>query len=85
MENPAPWYGNSSVKSVVIGEGVTSIGAEAFVATHIQTITFPSTLKRVGYCAFYESTWLESVYISDIASWSAISFNDREDVKLFSI
>ncbi len=76
VENPAPWYGNSSVKSVVIGEGVTSIGAEAFVSTHIQTIAFPSTLKRVGYCAFYESTWLESVYISDIASWSAISFND---------
>lgn len=50
----APWYNNrASITTVVIGEGVTSVGDYAFrMCSSITSATLPSTLKRVGECAF---------------------------------
>ncbi|MBQ8546210.1 MAG: leucine-rich repeat domain-containing protein [Clostridia bacterium] len=44
-----------SIKSVVIPEGVTSIGANAFAKSSISSITLPSTLKTIGANAFAET------------------------------
>ena len=49
---------------------VTSIGEKAFKGYDnlITSITFPRTLKNIGYDAFYECR-LSAVYISDLEAW----------------
>ena len=43
-----------AVRSVVIGEGITGIGKEAFYyCTELETVTFPQTLEEIGEKAFY--------------------------------
>ena len=50
----APWYSRrDSVKTVVIGNGVTSIGGNAFYCcTKLKTVNFPEGLKVIGESAF---------------------------------
>ena len=58
--NPAPWvtkgqwsWENNTITKVVIGEGVTRVGNEAFQYCNvIYEIDFPSTLKSIGDEAF---------------------------------
>ena len=58
--NPAPWvtmgqwnWENNTINKVVIGEGVTSVGDEAFQYCNvISEVEFPSTLKTIGEAAF---------------------------------
>ncbi|MBQ8612519.1 MAG: leucine-rich repeat protein, partial [Oscillospiraceae bacterium] len=68
--NNMPWYSqNSVITSVVIGEGITSIGANAFCNMgNITSVTVPSTLTRVGERAFYYCGKLESISLPDSVS-----------------
>lgn len=58
--NPAPWvtkgqwsWENNTITKVVIGEGVTRVGNEAFQYCNvISEVDFPSTLKSIGDSAF---------------------------------
>ncbi len=49
-----PWYGNrADIKAVVIEQGVTSIGNNAFVAcSNLTTVTMPNSITRIGEHAF---------------------------------
>ena len=49
-----PWAGNrADIKTVVIEEGVTSIGNNAFVAcSNLTTVTMPNSITRIGEHAF---------------------------------
>ncbi len=60
----APWmnYGGS-IESVVIGNGVTSIGNFAFSSCSMTQIDLPETLTSIGNSAFFMCSQLESVYI----------------------
>lgn len=59
--SPAPW--GSAIKSVVIEEGVTSIGSRAFVYnTNLKSVTLASSVNFVGMTAFYGCTALTDVY-----------------------
>lgn len=60
----APWYSNrSSIKSVVIEEGVTSIGNYAFNAcSGLTSVTIPNSVTSIGNMAFYDCTNLKTVY-----------------------
>lgn len=68
MENNSvsayPWYAyKNSITSVVIEEGVTSLGNNAF-QTHypmIASVTFPSTLTTIGNYAFNYCTQLTTI------------------------
>lgn len=68
--NNMPWYSqNSVITSVVIGEGITSIGANAFCNMgNITSVTVPSTVSRVGERAFYYCGKLESISLPDSVS-----------------
>ena len=59
----APWYNyRTSVKKVVINEGVTDIGSYAFNACDVMTeITFPDTLTQICSYAFYSCDGLKDV------------------------
>ncbi|MBQ8290831.1 MAG: leucine-rich repeat domain-containing protein [Clostridia bacterium] len=66
----------TSLTSVTIGSGVTTIGDSAFDGcTSLTSITIPSGVTSIGEGAFYDCTSLDKVYISDIATWCVISFN----------
>lgn len=63
----APWHSNkSSVKKVIINDGVTSIGTCAFYdCTGLTSITIPNSITNIGYLAFRGCTGLTSITIPD--------------------
>ena len=62
-----PWGQNSNaITSIVIPEGVTSIGDNAFYGcSKLKSVSLPSTLKSIGEEAFGECTLLENISIPD--------------------
>ena len=48
-----PWSRNSNIKQVIIGDGVTTIGEEAFSFCYsLESITIPNSVTTIGYYAF---------------------------------
>ena len=65
-DNPSPAYKNSNVKTVVIEDGVTSIGNYAFSdCSSLTSITIPDSVTSIGYYAFFYCTSLTSITIPD--------------------
>ena len=62
-----PWYYSRAVlKEVVIEDGVTSIGSDAFYGcSSLASITIPDSVTSIGSSAFYRCTSLTSVTIPD--------------------
>ena len=62
-----PWYDyHSSIKSVIINDGVTSIGRSAFKnCSSLTSITIPNSVTSIGYGAFWYCKSLTSVTIGN--------------------
>ncbi|MBR0064693.1 MAG: leucine-rich repeat domain-containing protein, partial [Paludibacteraceae bacterium] len=60
-----PWYSSrSSIKTVNIGDGVTSIGDDAFYnCSALTSVTIGNSVTSIGNYAFYECRSLTSVTI----------------------
>lgn len=63
----------SSVKNVIIPEGVTRIGPFAFAESHLTSITIPKSMTEIS-SAFRDCKELTTVNISDLAAWCNIKF-----------
>ena len=64
-KSDAPFMG-SDIKTVVINEGVTSIGIYAFCkCSGLTSITIPASVKNIKTCAFLECGSLTSIAISE--------------------
>ena len=62
----APWSGDDDVTTVIIGEGVTSIGSYAFDYMYgIKSIQLPSTVTKIGAGAFRACLNMESIQMPD--------------------
>ena len=60
----SPAFNNSNIKKVVIEDGVTSIGANAFSScTGLTSVTIPKSVTSIGNRAFSDCTGLESIEI----------------------
>lgn len=80
----APW--GTYITSVVIQEGVTHIGKNAFCgyndrngyseSNSLRSITIPNSVKSIGGSAFVGCKSL-NIYITDLNSWLEISFEDQ--------
>jgi hypothetical protein len=61
-----PFYNQSSIKSIVINSGVTSIGSYAFnYCSGLTSVTIPDSVKSIGSYAFYGCSSLISITIPD--------------------
>ncbi len=67
MFDSTPWYGSlSSIKKVVIEQGVTSVGDYAFQeCANLTSVTIPDSVTSIGDGAFYYCSGLTSVTIPD--------------------
>ncbi len=71
----SPFFNNSSIKDVIIEDGVTSIGAHAFeFCENLTSVTIPDSVTSIGYYAFEMCQSLKSITIPDgvtsIGEWA---------------
>ena len=60
-----PWFQYAgNIKKIVLSNGVTSIGKNAFACCAVEEVEFPETLKTIGEKAFYECEKLTKVDLS---------------------
>lgn len=65
--NEQPWHSTRmDIKSIVVGEGITTIGNSAFEGcSKVTSVSLPKTLTRIGGSAFDQCTLLKEVLIPD--------------------
>ena len=62
--NYSPWYAYKSVKQVIIGDGVTTIGSSAFSGcSSLTSVTIPNSVRTIGSSAFSNCRALTSITI----------------------
>ena len=73
----AAFYGCSSLTSISIPSGVTSIKRYAFFkCSSLTSISIPSGVTSIERFAFNGCSGLNAVYITDIAAWCGIAFEN---------
>ncbi len=67
LDNPAPWYPfKDLIKSVAIGDSVTSVGINCFMnCTSLTSVSIPDSVISIGTSAFSGCTSLASAAISN--------------------
>jgi len=67
----APWYSSrSSIKTVIIEDGVTSIGAAAFYYyPNLKNVTIPKSVTSIESTSFYKCTSLNNVEFATTEGW----------------
>ena len=71
------FYLCQNLEKVTIPEGVTWIGGSAFLSCDsLDSLTIPASLKAIGRSAFSFYHSPSEVYISDLAAWCNISFDE---------
>ena len=64
-QNKAPWYSDrDKIKKVIIEDGVTNIGNDAFTgSSNLTSVEIPNSVTSIGDGAFYGCISLTSVEI----------------------
>ena len=72
----SPFANISTLKSVIIGNSVTSIGSYAFYScTRLTSITIPNSVTIINSCAFNDCTSLKYLHIEDGTSTLSLGCN----------
>lgn len=76
--NTAPWKTySSSIKSVVIKNGVTSISSSAFEGCNLTSVSIPSSLKTIPEYAFNSCSYLTGVVIPEgVTEIASVAFSN---------
>ena len=84
----APWYSyRDEITSVIIEDGVTSVGSFAFYdCTNITNISLPDSLTSIQSHAFYYCSSLTSISLPDnVASIGEAAFSDCSNLTCISL
>ena len=83
----SPWAGyESQILSIVIEEGVASVGNLAFMnCTEATTLTVPDSLTSIGECAFMSTGITEIVLPGCVTSIGLCAFSDCSNLTSFTI
>lgn len=68
QNNPAlsnPWVGRDDIHEVIVEEGITSLGGNAFEGARMSKVSLPSSLTNIRYEAFQRANNLEYLVIPD--------------------
>lgn len=64
--NISPWYHNTNITTLIVKDGVTSIGDYAFLGCYkISNIFFPNSLTSIGYSAFDPCSGLTEITLPE--------------------
>ena len=64
--NISPWYHNTNITTLIVKDGVTSIGDYAFLGCYkISNISFPNSLTSIGYSAFSPCSGLTEITLPE--------------------
>ena len=78
------FYYCSSLTAITLPESMTSIGGRAFHnCISLTAIILPESVTSIGDDAFYWCISLTAVYISDIAAWCNINFENSSSNPLY--
>ena len=86
----SPWYSyRSSIGTVILGEGLTSIGTSAFSdCSSLTTINIPEGVTSIGAGAFYDCSSLTSITIPEsatsIGEWAFSKCSSLVDVYCYA-
>ena len=84
----APWADYaSSIRSVVVGSGITSLGDYSFYGcTNLTSVVLRSGLKTIGWCAFSGCTGLTSITIpGSVTQIAGSAFYGCEQLSSFTV
>ncbi len=83
----SPFMGKSDIKSVVIKEGVTSVGDYAFTfCKGITNVTVPDSIKTIGVCAFANCSNIKDFKIGKgVTSIGALAFDNCDGLTKITI
>ncbi len=81
-DNRSPFYNDTSIKNVIIEEGVTSVGNSAFEGCQsLASVTIPDSVTGIGDYAFSDCDILTSITIPDtVTSISEYAFNSCDSL-----
>lgn len=67
QSNPAPWHDRrEQIQRIVVEQGVTSIGSQAFYnCTNLTVVTTSNSVKKIGRYAFYACGALTQVHLAN--------------------
>ena len=83
-----PWTSKrDSIKRIVVGNGVTTIGAKAFeYCSNVESVVLPNSLTKVGNSAFYNCQQLATVNMQNkVTSIGAYAFSNCENLKTMTL
>ena len=86
-ETEIPWGRKSDIKTIIVKEGVTYIGRNAFYSLeNAQTVSLPSTLTGIGYRSFGNCSSLGEIVIpGSVTSIGELAFYGCSSVTSINI
>ena len=84
--NYSPWYNYHGITTIVVENGVTSIGTAAFADCYVTSVSLPEGLTAIGKYAFENCAFLENITIPEtvnyIGDWAFSSCNELKSIRL---
>ena len=85
--NNNPWYSNDNIKSVIIEDGITSIGNDAFYkCENLTFVSIPGSVTSIGHGAFSYCIGLSGIDIPDsVVSIGGGAFSNCNNLESITI
>ncbi len=77
-----PWNDNiGSVQKIIIEDGVTSIGSNAFRKCDVYSLSIPKSVKKIGNDAFRECRKISYVYLEGVVTIGERAFQSCDNIR----